>query len=396
MEETLYLIPLRNRYKVIGYGIVDGKKYDKIRSGKWHVNKKGYIQGRIRSENFHGYLNRYVFGAKKGDPEVDHKNLIKIDNRLENLRFATKSQNQQNVNKKENTTSKYIGVSRCKKANLWLCSIRINKKQQQYRFEKENHAAYCYDILAKEHYGPGAKTNNINRKPRGFKIPEIKKRTKNGAFVTSYGKYYSEIRFDKKRYYLGVSDTEQEAIDKYNKKKKELIELKKQAIMNKPILRDENGQVIIEIFKRKKKIIECPVNEEDYYDLMQYNWMINTQKYIQATIEGRSILMHNYLMKPKDGILIDHINHITFDNRRCNLRDSDNSLNSHNKSKSENALSKYFGVTFDKTRNKYRAAITKNGQHYSIGYSDSEIEAAEKYNKKAIELYGKYANLNVF
>ena len=39
--------------------------------------------------------------------------------------------------------------------------------------------------------------------------------------------------------------------------------------------------------------------------------------------------------------------------------------------------------------------MSKNGQRYSLGSFATEIEAAEVYNAKAIELYGEHAMINV-
>jgi hypothetical protein len=42
------------------------------------------------------------------------------------------------------------------------------------------------------------------------------------------------------------------------------------------------------------------------------------------------------------------------------------------------------------------ARISKDGITYFAGRFENEIEAAKAYNKKAIELYGENANLNIF
>ena len=67
---------------------------------------------------------------KTGDsPEcVDHINRDKTDNRIENLRAATKSQNGINSKMRRNNTSGHKGVSFCKVRNMWKASIKKDLK----------------------------------------------------------------------------------------------------------------------------------------------------------------------------------------------------------------------------------------------------------------------------
>jgi hypothetical protein len=99
-------------------------------------------------------------------------------------------------------------------------------------------------------------------------------------------------------------------------------------------------------------------------------------------------------MKAKDDEIVDHINNIRYNNRRCNLRIASFGLNNHNKTKNKNASSKYFGVS--KSGKNWRVQITSKGETYRLGTFKDEIDAAKAYNKKAIELYEEKANLNVF
>jgi group I intron endonuclease len=57
--------------------------------------------------------------------------------------------------------------------------------------------------------------------------------------------------------------------------------------------------------------------------------------------------------------------------------------------------SKYRGVTWNSRDKAWYAYIGKNYKSYYIGYFHNEIEAALAYNKKAIELFGENAKLNI-
>nr|WP_097610072.1 hypothetical protein [Bacillus cereus] len=59
-----------------------------------------------------------------------------------------------------------------------------------------------------------------------------------------------------------------------------------------------------------------------------------------------------------------------------------------------NSSSKYHGVCFVTSSNKWQATISFNGKNKIIGRFKSEYEAAEAYNKKALELFAESATLN--
>lgn len=63
--------------------------------------------------------------------------------------------------------------------------------------------------------------------------------------------------------------------------------------------------------------------------------------------------------------------------------------------KRKKSSSKYVGVFWNKNENKWSSAIKKNQKIYNLGYFQTEEEAALAYNKKAIELYGENAKLNI-
>lgn len=90
----------------------------------------------------HGYL----------PPEVDHINGDRADNRIENLRAATRSENQCNRPALANNTSGYPGVSWHKKSKAWLVRVMKNGKQNLIGYFKDLELAGLVSIEARAKY----------------------------------------------------------------------------------------------------------------------------------------------------------------------------------------------------------------------------------------------------
>ena len=89
----------------------------------------GYIKVSINGKLYfaHRFVWFYVHGVwPKG--QIDHINGNKIDNRIENLREATHSENQQNrSNPPRHSSSKYLGVSWNYQQMKWRAQLVVNK-----------------------------------------------------------------------------------------------------------------------------------------------------------------------------------------------------------------------------------------------------------------------------
>lgn len=81
-----------------------------------HIRKKTYLIHRVVFLYHHGYLPQFV----------DHINGDASNNRIENLRQATKAQNCQNAKTRVDNTSGYKGVHFDKRTNKWVVRVRKN------------------------------------------------------------------------------------------------------------------------------------------------------------------------------------------------------------------------------------------------------------------------------
>ena len=140
------------------------------------------------------------------------------------------------------------------------------------------------------------------------------------------------------------------------------------------------------------------VDAEDYDWLNQYKWCAARSRgtfYAQRGSNGSVVTMHREIMRPPDGLCVDHINHKGLDNRRSNLRLCTNAENHYNKRPRKNCSSKYKGVIRRKDCKRWRAKIGFKRRHIHLGDFEDEMEAAMAYDDKAIELFGEFACVNL-
>lgn len=88
----------------------------------------------------------YVNGDIDDGLQIDHINRDRKDNRIENLRLATPSQNKRNSKKRNDNTTGYIGVSFHKGTQRYTSRIVYNKKRHTLGYfatPEEAYDAYC-------------------------------------------------------------------------------------------------------------------------------------------------------------------------------------------------------------------------------------------------------------
>lgn len=149
-----------------GYvALVDDDDFGRLSSHKWCATptKAGFYAVRsVRREDGKSRLqgmHRVILDAKKGEL-VDHVNGNTLDNRKENLRICTYSQNNINRRKERMSTSRFKGVSWDARTKTWKASVTINRKTKWLgRFQTEVEAALAYDAAAKQIHGEFAKVN---------------------------------------------------------------------------------------------------------------------------------------------------------------------------------------------------------------------------------------------
>lgn len=144
---------------------IDAEDWGKVKKYRWypHTERKTfYIIAKDYDNNIMLKLHRVILNLNNSEIQADHKNHDTADNRKENLRVCTASENLKNRGKQRNNTSGYKGVYWSKKNKKWISFINFNKKMKYLgSFDSIDKAAISYNIAAIEHHGEFAKLNNI-------------------------------------------------------------------------------------------------------------------------------------------------------------------------------------------------------------------------------------------
>lgn len=92
------------------------------------LNKAGYLRTGIGGKSYRNH--RLIFLMHHGylPKTIDHIDTNRLNNRIENLREASSSQNNWNSKKSVNNTSGHKGVKWCKKNKKWVVQVRKNYK----------------------------------------------------------------------------------------------------------------------------------------------------------------------------------------------------------------------------------------------------------------------------
>jgi hypothetical protein len=400
-----FKLPLVNKDNIItGYTIVDEEDFEKASKSSWYESLK-YVRGNGGINNTSIQLHQLILQNTPDGMVIDHINGNKMDNRSFNLRFASIPQNGQNRESLIGSSSKYLGVSWCKKSTKWISQSHYETKNIKLgAYENEIDAAIRYDTFVLLYYGEKAKTNNLVKfedvKDLDIKIFLNKKERDLPKFITNTLNsfrvlmIYKGIRYDKTVPSLDLA--KEKLIEFQNLITK--IKFDELELHNKrEIIRNDNNIAIIPVNNKDGDIIDnLLVSDHRWHHLMLFNWC-KSGDYFITRIDNKMIKIHRYIMDVDNpNIKVDHINHDSRNNTDENLRLSTTLFNNHNKKKKENTSSKYIGVSFKKNEKIWTAAICFENKKYYLGRFKNELDAAKVYNVKAIELYGDFANLNIF
>ena len=140
--------------------IVDDEDYELLTKWKWHLQTAGYACNKGGVGKGTVYMHRLILDCPD-DMIVDHIDGNRLNNKRENLRIVTYSQNHMNRKvKRKNCTSKFKGVSYDANRGKWRSYIKLDGKFIHLgEFNTEMEAALTYDKAASERFGEYSSLN---------------------------------------------------------------------------------------------------------------------------------------------------------------------------------------------------------------------------------------------
>ena len=144
-----------------GYlGLVDASDYELVVQWKWSFSG-GYIRRQCKGQTFS--LHRQILGLLHTlEVHVDHINGDGLDNRRENLRVCTPSQNMANRGLYAHNKTGFKGVCVDRRSNQVKYRATIHHKNKYIalgRFNTAEEAAHAYDVAALKLFGEFANVN---------------------------------------------------------------------------------------------------------------------------------------------------------------------------------------------------------------------------------------------
>jgi hypothetical protein len=142
------------------FWLIANSSHARIGAQAGSIGSHGYWRLKIDGRHYraHRLAWLYEFGHfPAGD--IDHKNHNRSDNRIDNLRLATKSQNNANAPLQSNNSTGFKGVSWNKRDKKYIASIKFRGKTVRKSCGTAEEAARIYDYCARRLFGEFAQTN---------------------------------------------------------------------------------------------------------------------------------------------------------------------------------------------------------------------------------------------
>jgi HNH endonuclease len=154
---------------------------------------------------------------------------------------------------------------------------------------------------------------------------------------------------------------------------------------------------LLPIAGRHGRGLRVLVDPDVYEWAIHHRWYVTDRGYIyrqrsqHERAERKTVRLHNEVLPPNPGEVIDHINRDKLDNRRVNLRSVTHSMNTMNRGLMQ-GRSRYRGISG--TPGRWQAKLKIGGIELRLGQFVSERDAAHVYDLFASLLLGDDAQLN--
>jgi hypothetical protein len=146
------------------------------------------------------------------------------------------------------------------------------------------------------------------------------------------------------------------------------------------------------------------IDAEDWPRISGFKWSVSsdggTRMYVSTYVGKKKTYLHRMILEAPNGQTVDHRNGDPLDNRKANLRLATHQQNMFNCGKRSTykgkpTTSSFKGVSWDKSRGRYKAQIMKDRVNHYLGHFMDERSATMAYARAAQEMFGEFAYTNL-
>jgi len=182
------------------------------------VSADGYRSVYVNGVSYlaHRLIWVLVYGEDPGQLEVDHKDRVRDNNSLDNLRLATMQQQCWNQGQKEGTSSSFKGVSWHAASGGWSARIRVDRGERHLGiFDTQEEAAAAVEQAA-TYRGDFHPNSGVAAAPPGLPRDSRPRRNNTSGFRgVTWNKSHRKWQAQFKMRSLGYFDTAEAAAEAY-------------------------------------------------------------------------------------------------------------------------------------------------------------------------------------
>lgn len=145
------------------------------------------------------------------------------------------------------------------------------------------------------------------------------------------------------------------------------------------IIHEEYAEMILQDRNENEKA-RTLIDLDDLEILKKYRWCVTDGCYVAGWVDGSRIKLHRFVTNCPKGLVVDHINHNTFDNRKSNLRVCTQAQNKINTKQGKRGIEKI-------SANYFQVTISVKGVRIRKGFKTCE-EALDWRRAKEREIFG--------
>jgi len=125
-----------------------------------NISPHGYLRIKLEYQNYQAHRLAWCWVYGVFPTELDHKDGNKLNNKIENLRIATRNQNAANRGVMANNTSGHRGVCWITRTLRWEANIKFENTRLSKQFTNIDDAVTWYKARAAELFGEFARPSD--------------------------------------------------------------------------------------------------------------------------------------------------------------------------------------------------------------------------------------------